>query len=106
MGINIARAGRVESYAIPTESVLALLSDLKSGKYAPVTPSIAELEMALDKARAELARLESDLKTTEDARRNAETKKKVLGEQLATVQKRLTEAQAALAKAKNDPTKK
>src|SRR5262249_21344214 len=32
VGINIARAGRVESYAIPTESVLALLPDLKSGK--------------------------------------------------------------------------
>lgn len=35
IGINIARAGRTESYAIPSESVLALLPDLKSGKLAP-----------------------------------------------------------------------
>ncbi len=106
VGINIARAGRVESYAIPTESVLAMLSDFKAGKYAPKGPTIADLEKALDKARAELTRLELDLKSIEDARRNAETKKKQLSEQLADVQKRLTETQAALAKAKNDPTKK
>jgi serine protease Do len=109
VGINIARAGRVESYAIPTESVLALVNDLKSGKLAPKeppSPTIAELEQALEKARAELARIESDLKVAEDTRRNAETKKKQLAEQLARVQKKLSEAQSALAKAKNDPTKK
>jgi serine protease Do len=32
VGINIARAGRTETYAIPSEAVLALLGDLKSGK--------------------------------------------------------------------------
>ena len=36
-GINISRAGRTESYAIPSEDVLALLPDLKSGKLAPPT---------------------------------------------------------------------
>jgi len=35
LGINIARAGRVESYAIPAESVKGLIEDLKSGKLAP-----------------------------------------------------------------------
>ena len=35
VGINIARAGRTESYAIPSETVQALLTDLKSGKLAP-----------------------------------------------------------------------
>ena len=35
VGINIARAGRVESYAIPAEAVKSLLDDLKSGKLAP-----------------------------------------------------------------------
>jgi serine protease Do len=38
LGINIARAGRTESYAIPSEDVLALLPDLKSGKFPPPTP--------------------------------------------------------------------
>lgn len=35
VGINISRAGRTESYAIPAEDVQALLDDLKSGKLAP-----------------------------------------------------------------------
>jgi serine protease Do len=29
IGINIARAGRVESYAIPSEAVLPILEELK-----------------------------------------------------------------------------
>lgn len=35
IGINIARAGRVESYAIPSEVIRSLLPDLMSGKLAP-----------------------------------------------------------------------
>jgi serine protease Do len=35
LGINIARAGRVVSYAIPSDIVTKLVSDFKSGKYAP-----------------------------------------------------------------------
>jgi serine protease Do len=35
IGINIARAGRTESYAAPTPVVLPLLYDLMSGKLAP-----------------------------------------------------------------------
>lgn len=36
VGLNIARAGRIESYAIPAAVITTLLSDLKSGKLAPV----------------------------------------------------------------------
>lgn len=39
VGINIARAGRTESYAIPVDRVIALLPELKSGKLAP--PEVA-----------------------------------------------------------------
>lgn len=35
VGINIARAGRTESYAIPASVVLPLIKDLKSGRLAP-----------------------------------------------------------------------
>ena len=35
IGINIARAGRTETYAIPAEAVKPLLKDLQSGKLAP-----------------------------------------------------------------------
>lgn len=35
IGVNIARAGRVMSFALPAKDVVALLDDLKSGKYCP-----------------------------------------------------------------------
>ena len=35
IGVNIARAGRVESFALPADVVQGLLGDLKSGKLAP-----------------------------------------------------------------------
>ncbi len=44
VGINIARAGRTESYAIPSEKVRDLLADLKSGKLAPGKTDIGKVE--------------------------------------------------------------
>jgi len=35
IGINISRAGRTESWAVPTEVIASVLADLKSGKLAP-----------------------------------------------------------------------
>lgn len=35
VGLNIARAGRVESYALPADVIIPLLPDLMSGKLAP-----------------------------------------------------------------------
>jgi serine protease Do len=35
LGINIARAGRVETWVLPSETIRPLLEDLKSGKFAP-----------------------------------------------------------------------
>lgn len=35
IGINICRAGRTESWAVPSEAVETVLADLKSGKLAP-----------------------------------------------------------------------
>jgi serine protease Do len=63
VGINIARAGRVASYAVPTQTVLELLPDLISGKLAPSEPSVAkkldELEEALRRAEAAHSEVES-----------------------------------------------
>lgn len=55
VGINIARGGRTESYAIPIDQVIALLPDLKSGKLAPeklqvVQPPAPELPGKAKKA--------------------------------------------------------
>ncbi len=44
MGINIARAGRVVSYAIPADVVVKLLADLKSGKLAPLDVLVSTTE--------------------------------------------------------------
>jgi serine protease Do len=111
VGINIARAGRVESYAIPTEAVLALVSDLKSGKLAPKEAVVsaldaAALEKALKKAQADVAKSESALKSAQDALENAEKNKQEAEKQLADARKKAAEAQAALDKAKKDATKK
>jgi serine protease Do len=39
VGLNIARAGRIKTYAIPAAVVVTLLDDLKSGKLAPPKPA-------------------------------------------------------------------
>jgi S1-C subfamily serine protease len=73
VGVNIARAGRVESYAIPAADVLALVDDLKSGKLAPPKPDVAtrikEIEERLKQAEA--AKSESE-KQAERLRRELE----------------------------------
>lgn len=38
LGLNIARSGRVMSYAIPSKTVLSIVPDLQSGKLAPPAP--------------------------------------------------------------------
>jgi len=65
VGVNIARAGRVASYAIPASVVVPLLDDLKSGKYAPaVQPEVAE---QLDDLKAKIARLKKQLTEAKSA---------------------------------------
>lgn len=50
IGINIARAGRVESYAIPAEAVRALIDDLKTGKIKAATTQPSTQQSAAPKA--------------------------------------------------------
>lgn len=40
LGINIARAGRVETWVLPGEVIKSLLPDLKAGKFAPAAPVV------------------------------------------------------------------
>ena len=91
IGINIARAGRVETFAIPAETVQLILADLMSGKLAPKTQftnadSPAErvaaakslilsleaqkgdVEKRLAEARAALAEAEAALKANSDSK--------------------------------------
>lgn len=93
VGINIARAGRTESYAIPAEAVQSLLPDLKSGKLAPVDDSeesrVVDLESTYNKLRTELVKLES-------------REKDVTGDEAEALRKRVTELRKRLQKAKDE----
>jgi serine protease Do len=50
VGINIARAGRTASYAIPTEAILRILPEMLAGKLAP--KPAAELVSTRDRSQA------------------------------------------------------
>ena len=80
VGLNIARAGRTESYAIPSDAVLALLPRLKSGKLAPT-----EL-VSQDNTAKRIAELAERVKQAE--------------KQFSAAEKKTAEARAALEKAR------
>ena len=47
LGINIARAGRVETWVLPSEVIRPLLPEFKAGKFAPVSaPVVPALPIA------------------------------------------------------------
>ena len=73
VGVNIARAGRVESYAVPSELVKKLIPDLISGKFkvdASVTRQ-ASLEQRLEMAKTEVKKSEEALATARDKKSEA-----------------------------------
>jgi serine protease Do len=86
IGINIARAGRTESYALPAEALQPLLPDLMSGKLAPkettvaaektAAEKVAEAKAALQRAKAEKAAAEKKIAEAEAALEKAEAELK------------------------------
>jgi serine protease Do len=100
VGINIARAGRVESYAIPSEVVQKLLPELKSGKLSP------EAREAEDKHLAELANKLSEARTAYEAAKKAkadlEKKLDDISKGLKEIDKKIADAKKALEKADAD----
>jgi S1-C subfamily serine protease len=82
VGLNIARAGRVESYALPAEVVVSLIADLKSGRLAPwgeyekqlseALTSLKTAETSVQQAKGDLDRIVNEaqaaLKKVEAAR--------------------------------------
>jgi serine protease Do len=102
VGINIARAGRTESYAIPSEVVQELLPELKSGKLAPKPETTRTAEKALQDAEAALKAQSSALNAAKNEQEAAAAKVKKLEAQLADLQKKVAEARKALEKAKEE----
>lgn len=79
IGVNIARTGRTDSYAIPSEAIVPILHELMSGSLAPSATSAAptSLKERVAEAQAQVKRLEAEA---------------------AAVQKKLDDARAALAR--------
>ena len=42
IGVNVARAGRTESYAIPSEEIIRILDEMKTGKFA-LAPTVSQV---------------------------------------------------------------
>lgn len=104
VGVNIARAGRTETYAIPSEIIKPLLPDLMAGKLAPKEDaaekvSLKDAKSALDKAEAE--RTEAD-KKVKDARQALEKAQAAH----SAAEKKVNEAKAALQKLETEASKK
>jgi len=114
VGVFIARAGRTESYIIPSERVQGLISDLKSGKLKPKPPeqtvNVKDLQEAMDKAKLALDGKTKALKRAKEADEPDEEKIKSLTDEVAGLKKKYEDAQkaykAASGEAKKDEPKK
>jgi serine protease Do len=99
LGVNIARAGRVESYAVPSEAITPLLADLMLGKLPPKTAAlerkVRELRAALKKTEEERAAAEARLHQAREALEKQEADR-------AEAEKRSKAAKEALEKARKD----
>lgn len=83
VGINICRAGRVESWAVPSEVIRPILLELMSGKLAPkageygvprLSPDekLAQAKAAVLKAERDKTRFEKDIDAARRALKSAE----------------------------------
>ncbi|HEV8058855.1 MAG TPA: PDZ domain-containing protein [Gemmataceae bacterium] len=103
IGINIARAGRVESYSIPASSLTTLLPELKSGKLSPeilaLRKRITELKAIVRKATEEKAAADKKLQEAQSAVNKPAT-------EVAELDKKLKAAQVSLEKAEKQLNEK
>ena len=76
VGINIARAGRVESFALPADQVKPLLKDLMSGKLAPTEAIAAADERKTDRPKPADKSATADKKGTDPAKPSDKAEKK------------------------------
>ena len=111
VGINIARAGRVASYALPIETVLPIIDLLKTGELAPAIVNkekITALKLEVEQLKEELETLpakkavldievNSRLAVRDEQRKTVENLEKMLTEQ----RKRLSETETSLDEFRN-----
>lgn len=111
IGINICRAGRTESWAVPAEIVKPLLADLMSGKLPPpkldlskVTPSDRVIYAKGDVQQAEAAKKHADQKL-EEARKNLQKAEADLRDAEAKAKEAKAKAAAKKTETKGQPDK-
>ena len=111
IGINIARAGRVASYALPIETILPIIDLLKTGELAPAIVNkekITALALEIEQLKEELETLpgkkaildievNSKLAVLNEQRKNAANLEKVLAE----LKKRIAATEESLGEFKN-----
>ncbi len=94
VGINIARAGRVSTLALPMTAILPAIERLKSGELAPEivnAPRLAEIDQQLSECKTELASLPEIMATAETLRARTSIQREELERMMAELQKRLDE---------------
>ncbi len=104
LGINIARAGRVESYALPIDIIVTLIPEFKAGKYAwngPLPGEIAlkekvkALELLVKEGLSLKTEAENKVKSSQGALDSAEKNRR-------DVERKLKENEDNLKKAKEE----
>jgi serine protease Do len=107
IGINLARAGRVETFAAPAEAVQALISDLENGKLPP--PQVASVPMDNDKklgeAKAAFEKAEKERSDADKRLKDAKAAVEKAEKERADAEKLAKEAKAAYEKAQSDAKK-
>jgi serine protease Do len=116
IGINIARGGRTDTYAIPTEAIKPLLADLLVAKISEQSPAAKAIIQEVKKIEAEikqanaskaiaekkLADSKAALDKMQAAEKAAVKEVKDAEEAKVVADKRLTDAKAALEKLQAD----
>lgn len=90
VGINIARAERVSSLALPTEVVLPVIEALKSGELSPAIIN----KLRLEEVDRKIARLQTDLKGLPEEQAQLKQEKAVEDARLEELNKMQEEIQA------------
>lgn len=94
VGINIARAGRVATYALPMEVVLPAVERLRTGELAPAVvfrEELADLENQIQHTRGRLEALPGELSDAERELPRDAAKREELERMIAELQKRIAE---------------
>lgn len=90
VGINIARAERVSSLALPTEVILPVIAELKSGELSPAIIN----KLRLEEVDRKIARLQTDLEGLPEKQADLKQEKAVEDARLEELNKMQEEIQA------------